>query len=89
MNVALLTPKTMATSFSHRRRGYWGARGVIDLVGQRPVLSATERDRRERDGIAHISRQFARYGLTSVHHEGGDLAAIQDVRVHHLMWTVT
>ena len=23
---------------------------------------------------------FARYGLTSVHHEGGDLAAIQDVR---------
>src|SRR5207237_93900 len=35
---------------------------------------------REREGIAHISRQFARYGLTSVHHEGGDLAAIQEVR---------
>ena len=34
----------------------------------------------ERDGLAHISKQFARYGLTTVHHEGGDLAAIQDVR---------
>jgi predicted amidohydrolase YtcJ len=39
-----------------------------------------ERERRGRDGIAHISKQFARYGLTSVHHQGGDLAAIQDVR---------
>ena len=56
------------------------ARGVIDRAGQRPQLSATERDHRERDGVAHMSRQFARYGLTSVHHEGGDLAAIQDVR---------
>jgi predicted amidohydrolase YtcJ len=35
---------------------------------------------RERDGIAHISKQFARYGLTSVHHEGGDLTAMQEVR---------
>ena len=53
---------------------------VFDRVGARPQLSAGERDRRERDGIAHISKEFARYGLTSVHHEGGDLAAIQDVR---------
>ena len=30
--------------------------------------------------MAHISKQFARYGLTSVHHEGGDLPAMQDVR---------
>jgi predicted amidohydrolase YtcJ len=56
------------------------ARGVIDRVGTRPQISAEERARRERDGIAYISKQFARYGLTSVHHEGGDLAAIQDVR---------
>src|SRR6185503_467276 len=56
------------------------ARGVIDRVGTRPQFSAEERARRERDGVAHISKQFARYGLTSVHHEGGDLAAIQDVR---------
>ncbi len=56
------------------------ARGVFDRIGVRPLLSATERDKRERDGMAHISKQFARYGLTSVHHEEGDLAAIQDVR---------
>ncbi len=56
------------------------ARGAIDRVGVRPQFSAAERERRERDGVAHISKQFARYGLTSVHHEGGNLAAIQDVR---------
>ena len=56
------------------------ARGVIDRVGNRPQYSEAERDRRNRDGIAHISKQFVRYGLTSVHHEGGDLQAIQDVR---------
>ena len=49
-------------------------------VGMRPSFSPAERERRERDGLAHISRQFVRYGLTSVHHEGGDLAALQDVR---------
>jgi predicted amidohydrolase YtcJ len=56
------------------------ARSVFNGVGTRPSFSAEEREKRERDGIAHISKQFARYGLTSVHHEGGDLAAIQDVR---------
>jgi predicted amidohydrolase YtcJ len=58
------------------------ARGAIDRVGMRPQLSATEQGKRERDGMAHISKEFARYGLTSVHHEGGDLAAMQDVRAH-------
>ena len=56
------------------------ARDVFDRVGQRPSFTPEQRAQRERDGIAHISKQFARYGLTSVHHEGGDLAAIQDVR---------
>jgi hypothetical protein len=56
------------------------ARAVFDNVGNRPTLTAAERERRGRDGIAHISKQFARYGLTSVHHQGGNLAAIQDVR---------
>jgi predicted amidohydrolase YtcJ len=56
------------------------ARSVFNNVGQRPTFTAEQRDQRERDGIAHISKQFARYGLTSVHHEGGDLASIQDVR---------
>ena len=56
------------------------AMGVLSAAGQRPQFSDAERDRRERDGLAHISKQFARYGLTTVHHEGGDLATIQDVR---------
>ncbi len=57
------------------------ARGVFSRVGTRPTFTPAQREQRERDGVAHISKQFARYGLTSVHHEGGDLAAIQDVRV--------
>jgi predicted amidohydrolase YtcJ len=56
------------------------ARSVFNGVGQRPSFTPAQREQRERDGIAHISRQFARYGLTSVHHEGGDLTAIQEVR---------
>src|ERR1035441_5235737 len=30
--------------------------------------------------MAYISKQFVRYGLTSVHHESGDLFALQQVR---------
>ena len=56
------------------------ARNVFDGIGTRPTFTPEQRAQRERDGIAHISTQFVRYGLTSVHHEGGDLAAIQDVR---------
>ena len=56
------------------------ANGALSRVGQRPSFTADQRDQRERDGQAYISKQFVRYGLTSVHHEGGDLAAIQDVR---------
>ena len=63
------------------------ARSAFNGVGQRARFSAEERARRERDGLAHISKQFVRYGLTSVHHESGDLAALQDVRargdLHH------
>ncbi len=56
------------------------AMGMLNAAGKRPEFSEAERDKRERDGVAHISKQFARYGLTTVHHEGGDLAAMQDVR---------
>ena len=35
---------------------------------------------REIAGLAHISKMFAQYGVTSVHHERGSLAAIQKVR---------
>jgi predicted amidohydrolase YtcJ len=53
---------------------------VFDKVGGRPTFSAGELERRRREGLAHISTRFVRYGLTSVHHQGGDLAALQDVR---------
>ena len=56
------------------------ARTVMGRAGRRESLTAEETARRERDGLAHISKQFVRYGLTSVHHEGGDLSALQDVR---------
>jgi len=63
------------------------ARAVFEGVGTRPTFTAAQRAERNRNGLAHISKQFVRYGLTSVHHEGGDLAALQDVRargeLHH------
>jgi len=53
---------------------------VIRRAGPNTALSPADRDKRARAGIAHISESFVRYGLTGVHHQGGDLAAIQDVR---------
>ena len=53
---------------------------VFDKVGLRPKYSAQEQQQRRRNGAAHISKQFVRYGLTSVHHEDGDLASIQEIR---------
>jgi predicted amidohydrolase YtcJ len=64
----------------HNGRATDLARSVFDRVGTRRTFSAEERAKRERDGMAHISKEFVRYGLTTVHHQGGDLAAIQDVR---------
>lgn len=49
-------------------------------VGTRPTFTPAQREQRSRDGVAHISKEFARYGLTTVHHQGGDLPAMQDVR---------
>ena len=56
------------------------ARGVFEKVGKRPRYGADQRLQRNRDAMSFISKQFVRYGLTSVHHEGGDLAALQQVR---------
>ena len=56
------------------------AMAVFQNAGTRPVFSEAESLDRECNGIAHISKQFARYGLTSVHHQGGDLFALQKVR---------
>ncbi len=56
------------------------AMNVVNRVGKRPVFTTEQRQQRERDGLAHMSKQFARYGVTSVHHEGGSLTALQEVR---------
>jgi predicted amidohydrolase YtcJ len=56
------------------------ARNVFANVGKRPTFTAEQTLTRNRDALAFISKQFVRYGLTSVHHEGGDLFALQQVR---------
>ena len=80
------TPNPMGGTYDKDANGELNGR-VTDTamqplrqVGNRPTFSEAQRAQRARDGIAHISQQFARYGLTSVHHQGGDLEAIQDVR---------
>ncbi|HLW77510.1 MAG TPA: amidohydrolase, partial [Bryobacteraceae bacterium] len=52
----------------------------INRVGKRPSYTPEQTAQRNRDGLAYISKQFVRYGLTSVHHESGDLMALQQVR---------
>jgi predicted amidohydrolase YtcJ len=80
------TPSTKAGTFDRDAKGELNgrvtdrARLVFAKVGMRPTYSAEEARRRSRDALAFISKQFARYGLTSVHHEGGDLLALQEVR---------
>jgi predicted amidohydrolase YtcJ len=53
---------------------------VFDNVGKRETFTPAQKEQRDRDGLAYISKQFVRYGLTSVHHEEGDLFALQEVR---------
>ncbi len=53
------------------------AKDVFYRVGKRQNVDSLQR---EIAGVAHISKMFARYGVTSVHHEGGSLVAIQKVR---------
>jgi len=56
------------------------ANNVFRNVGKRPSYTPEQQSQRDRDGLAHISKQFVRYGVTSVCHEGGDLQALQQVR---------
>lgn len=56
------------------------ANAPFEKVGLRQTFTEAQAYERRRNGLAHISKQFVRYGLTSVHHEGGDLFALQDVR---------
>jgi predicted amidohydrolase YtcJ len=56
------------------------ARSVFNKVGNQETFTEEQKLQRDRDGLAYISKQFVRYGLTSVHHEGGNLFALQQVR---------
>jgi len=56
------------------------ARSVFSKVGKHPTFTPEQTAQRNRDGLAYISKQFVRYGVTTVHHEGGDLNALQQVR---------
>lgn len=56
------------------------ARDAFNNIGKRETFTPEQKHQRDRDGLAYISKQFVRYGLTSVHHEEGDLFALQQVR---------
>jgi predicted amidohydrolase YtcJ len=56
------------------------ARSVFANVGKRVTYGPEEQARRDREGMAHISRMFVRYGLTGVCHEGGSLHALEAIR---------
>jgi len=57
------------------------AMDVFDKAGHRPVYSPAEQARRRRDSMAYMSKQFVRYGLTSVHHDDEEnLLALQAIR---------
>jgi predicted amidohydrolase YtcJ len=56
------------------------ARNAFNKVGKRAAFTEEQELQRDRDGLAYISKQFVRYGLTSVHHESGNLFALQQVR---------
>ncbi len=80
------TPNPPGGTFDHDANGELNGRvtdratGVFGGVGKRATFSADQNAQRDRDGLAYISKQFVRYGLTSVHHEGGDLSALQQIR---------
>jgi predicted amidohydrolase YtcJ len=64
-----------------------GAKSAFYRIGRRqsqnrgPGASGASLER-EVAGLAYISKMFARYGVTTVHHEGGSLPAMQKVRAN-------
>ncbi len=80
------TPNRMGGTYDHDENGELNgrvtdrARHVFDNVGKRETFTPEQNEQRDRDGLAFISKQFVRYGLTSVHHEDGDLFTLQQVR---------
>jgi predicted amidohydrolase YtcJ len=80
------TPNPPGGTYEHDAKGELNgritdrARSVFDKVGDREIFTEEQELQRDRDGLAYISKQFVRYGLTSVHHEDGNLFALQQVR---------
>ena len=56
------------------------ANAVFEKSGNRVTYAPDEAMRRDREGLAFISKQFVRYGLTGVCHEAGNLRALEQVR---------
>jgi len=56
------------------------ARSVFNKVKQRVKYTPEQEFQRNRDGQALMSKAFVKSGLTSVHHSGGDLTALQQLR---------
>jgi predicted amidohydrolase YtcJ len=87
-DVSRNTPNPPGGTFDRDEKGDLNGRvtdrasSVFSKVGKRQTFTAEQRAQRDREGLAYISKQFVRYGLTSVHHEGGNLAALQQVRAH-------
>ncbi|HEX4241980.1 MAG TPA: amidohydrolase [Steroidobacteraceae bacterium] len=81
------SPNPPGGTFDHDANGDLNGRvtdnamDVFDKAGVRPVYSPEVQAQRKRDSMAYMSKQFARYGLTSVHHDDADnLLALQQVR---------
>jgi predicted amidohydrolase YtcJ len=80
------TPNRPGGTFDHDASGELNgrvtdrARVVFEKAGKRETFTAEQKAQRDRDGLAYISKQFVRFGLTTVHHESGDLSALQQVR---------
>jgi len=56
------------------------AQDLLWKAGTFPKYSEAEQFQRAKAGIAYISKQIARFGLTTVHHEGGNFSALMQVR---------
>jgi hypothetical protein len=80
------TPSTASGTYDKDDKGQLNgrvtdtARKIFENVGQRETFTADQQAQRDRDGLAFISQQFVKYGLTSVCHSAGNLFALQQVR---------
>jgi hypothetical protein len=80
------TPQPFGGTFDHDANGELNGRvtdNAQDLLwkaGTFPKYSEAEQFARAKAGAAHISKQFGRFGLTTVHHEGGNFSALMQVR---------